>query len=112
MELIATMLFLLCLSHYVCDYPLQSDFIARGKGSFTEPLYGVPWYHILAAHAATHAAGVYVVTQSLGAAAFELVAHAVIDYAKCRKWTGIHTDQALHIVCKVLIVAYLASEAA
>lgn len=108
MELIAAMLFLLILSHYVCDYPLQSDFIARGKGSFAEPLYGVPWWHILTAHAATHSAGVYIVTQSLAASVFELIAHWFIDYAKCRKWTGINTDQSLHIVCKILIVAYLA----
>lgn len=110
--------FLLILGHFVADYPLQSDFIAKGKNRFRpvdpasippgqKPMLVWPW--VLTAHAATHAAAVYVVTGSVALAACELVAHWAIDYGKCANRYGIHFDQAAHIACKLLwalIVVY------
>jgi hypothetical protein len=103
------MLALLLVSHAVCDYPLQGDFLARFKNPAVGPLPTgeTIWFHALTAHALIHAGGVFVVTQSLWAFAFELVAHWLIDLAKCRGWLNFHGDQAMHVLCKVIIVAAL-----
>ena len=36
------MFFLLIVGHYLCDYPLQTRFLALTKNR-TAPLPGVPW---------------------------------------------------------------------
>lgn len=95
-----TTLLWLILGHLVADYPLQTDFVAKYKNRHCS-LAAVPWYYVLAGHAATHAAAVGIITGSPLLALLELVAHAVIDATKCEGWTTIHTDQFLHLVCKV-----------
>jgi hypothetical protein len=57
---------------------------------------------VLAAHAGTHAAAVYIVTGSWQLAVAEWALHCLIDAAKCANLTNIHKDQALHVACKVL----------
>ncbi|UYD60250.1 hypothetical protein OPFAMLBM_00251 [Aeromonas phage avDM12-TAAL] len=100
-------LYILILGHFVADYVLQSDSIARGKNPINSPLYGVHWFYWLTAHSATHALVVYVATKSVWLSLAELVSHWIIDYAKCNSKIGLHQDQALHIVCKILIaIAY------
>ncbi len=96
-----TCLFLLLVSHAVCDYALQSDSMARGKCEGQEPVHGVPWFYWLGAHCLIHAGGVYMVTQRIDLAIAELIAHFVIDNRKCCKAHGIHVDQALHVLCKI-----------
>lgn len=58
----------------------------------------------MASHAATHSLIVYVLTMNIWACLFELVSHFAIDYFKCNKKYGLHTDQLLHVVCKFIIV--------
>jgi hypothetical protein len=91
---------LLILGHFVADYPLQTDFVAKFKCRKAS-LEAVPWYYVMTGHCATHAVAVYLVTGSLLLALCELVAHWIIDVCKCEGWTNIHVDQALHVVCKV-----------
>lgn len=107
----AVSLFLILVAgHLIADYPLQGDAIARGKNRTIDPaLFGVPWFYWMASHAATHAFAVGLATQSVVAGAFEFVAHFAIDHGKCSKLYGIHTDQILHIACKVLIVLAIAT---
>jgi len=95
------LLLLLWGLHFVCDFPLQSDAIAVGKGKFDTPHLGVPWYYWLTAHAATHAVAVGLATGSAALGACEFIAHFIIDVLKCRKLTNIHVDQALHLLCKI-----------
>lgn len=94
------LLFKLLMAHAVCDYGLQSDYMAKTK-SREHGVDGL-WIHSLIMHAMTHAAGVYIVTQSPGLALAELVAHTAIDHAKCRGAFNLHIDQAMHVVCKIL----------
>lgn len=103
----AVMMFLkLVAGHFVADYPLQSDFIANGKKR--PGLYGVPWYYILSAHAATHATAVFLITGgNMPLALFEFTSHFAIDHLKCEKLIGIHADQWLHILCKLGYVVIL-----
>lgn len=97
---------LLFAGHALCDYPLQGDFLARGK-NHKAPLPDVPWYQCLFAHAMIHAGMVLVITEKPWMAIAELVIHAATDYAKCAGWFGkpyaaFNMDQAIHYVTKVL----------
>lgn len=103
-------LFLLLLGwHWLADYPLQGDFLAKAKNR-TSPLPGIPWQQALTAHAGIHAFGVLVLTGYIWLALFELVAHFAIDDAKCRGRISFNVDQALHAACKlgyVLLIWWL-----
>lgn len=89
------------MGHFVADYPLQTDFIAKHKGR-SNSLEAVPWYYVLFGHAATHAFFVGIITQNVWLGIAELIAHFIIDFAKCEKYFSIHVDQAFHILCKVI----------
>lgn len=96
---------LLILSHFVCDYVLQTDSIAKGKNHMLNtPLYGVSFVYWLTAHASTHAIAVYIVTQSIWLCLIELISHWIVDYMKCNGNISLHEDQTMHIIIKVLIV--------
>lgn len=97
-------LFLLLAAHALCDYPLQGDFLARGK-NHKAPLPGVPWYQCLAAHALIHGGAVSLITGSLGLGIAETLAHAAIDYGKSTGLYGFDADQALHVGCKLIWAA-------
>lgn len=93
-------LFLLLLGiHALCDYPLQGDFLARGK-NHKAPIPGTPFYHPLLAHAAIHGLAVGLVTQSALLGVLEFAAHTAIDYSKCDGRIGFNVDQLLHVACK------------
>lgn len=108
------LIFWLFAGHFVSDYPLQSDWMAKAKNRHN-PLAYIParqtpqliWPWVLTAHCATHAAAVALVTNNPLLGLCEFVAHVVIDVLKCENVTGIHTDQALHLLCK-LAWAYVA----
>lgn len=99
---------LLIAAHALADYPLQGDFLAKAKNHMA-PIPGVPWYQALAAHSAIHAGFVGVITGSIWLAVAEFLIHNATDYAKCDGRISYNTDQAIHIGCKVVWVAILAS---
>ncbi len=94
-------LILLFAGHALCDYPLQGDFLAKGKNRKI-PLPGVPWYQCLFAHALIHAGTVYLITRSVTFASLEFVVHFWTDYAKCDGKLTFNQDQAIHYGFKVL----------
>lgn len=105
-------LFLLFAAHALVDFTFQTEWIAREKNRHAGPparydpvLHGpvqTVWPYVMTAHAVQHGAAVYLVTQSLSLGLAETVAHWVIDFLKCEKVYGIHTDQALHALCKLI----------
>lgn len=103
MEQALYLLVLLLGAHWVCDYPLQGDFLARAKGE--GPLRV---YH-LTAHAGIHGTAVMLATGSLVLGLAEWVAHAAIDELKVRGKTSFAADQALHVICKLAWVALVLS---
>ncbi|WP_246763294.1 DUF3307 domain-containing protein [Rhizobium sp. 007] len=88
-------------AHWLCDYPLQGQFLSDAKQS--GPLRV---YHLIA-HSGIQGAGVAVVTGSVWLGLLEWMAHAMIDEAKVRGKTTFAQDQALHIACKIVWLAYL-----
>ena len=55
-----------------------------------------------------HAGAVWAITGSFMIGIAELVLHWIIDYIKCEGITNIHTDQLLHILCRVGYVIAIA----
>lgn len=92
--------------HFLADYPLQGDFLAKAKNSANPVDY--PWQHALFAHAFIHAGFVFIATGSLTCSVGELISHAYIDDVKSRGEITAHQDQVAHIVLKgvwVILVA-------
>lgn len=104
----AHILALLIFAHAVADYPLQGDFLARAKNRIN-PIPGFPWWQALTAHAIIHAGFVYVITGSLALGGAELVAHWITDDLKCRGKINLNTDQAIHVICKIIWAAVAVS---
>ena len=91
---------LLAMGHFVGDFGLQSDRMAREKCPGCGQTLSWQWW--LVAHAAIHGFLVAVITgiPLLGVA--EWIVHMAIDIAKCRKLLSLRMDQVLHLACKVL----------
>jgi hypothetical protein len=81
-------------AHWVCDYPLQGQFLsdAKAKG----PLR---FYHLVA-HAGIQGAAVALVTGNIWLGLAEWTAHTAIDEAKVRGKTTFAQDQALLASCQ------------
>lgn len=91
---------LLVVGHFIADYPLQGEFLAKGKNR-TAPIPGIPFWHPLTAHAVIHGGFVGVITGSPVLGALETVIHWLTDDAKCKGRISYNTDQAIHIGCKL-----------
>ena len=100
------MLALLVFAHFIADYPLQGDFLAKGKNRLL-PIPGIPFWHPLTAHAAIHGGFVGIITGSLWLGIAETVVHWITDDAKCRGKISYNTDQAIHIACKLIWIGVL-----
>lgn len=95
--------FFLLVGHSVCDYPLQGDFLAKGK-NHKSPIPGIPFYQCLFWHSMIQAGAVALVTGSLKLGIAELICHICIDFSKCQLPTkfSFNLDQLLHVICKGL----------
>lgn len=91
------MLFYLVCSHFICDYPLQSAWMAENKS----PLINKDWHWPMMAHCFTHGAGVALATGNVWLGLAEVWFHFGIDTGKCLGWHGINFDQIAHLTCKV-----------
>ena len=96
------LLILLILGHFFADYPLQGDKMAVEKCPGKDVTLDWRWW--LTAHAGTHGFVVALLTgiPLLGIA--EMVAHGLIDFAKCRLGCTLIVDQAMHWACKLIWV--------
>ena len=101
MEILVTTFLLLLAAHWLADYPLQGDFLAKAKQSGPLRIY-----HLIA-HAGIHAGAVTIVTGSVVLGIFEWVAHTIIDELKIRGKTTFAIDQALHVICKIVYIIVL-----
>lgn len=110
--------FLLLAGHALCDFALQTEWIAKNKNRHAGPPAGYSptlhgpvqtiWPYVLSAHALMHGGAAMLATGSVVVGALEASAHWLIDFAKCERWIDIHADQALHVGCKALWFALIA----
>ena len=99
--------FKLMMGHAIGDFVLQPGPMSSGKNRNNDlrQQYGPEfphWYYWLTAHSLTHAAIVFLITNSYLFAFLEAVSHWWIDYSKCENWINLHQDQLIHIAFKVL----------
>ena len=97
---------LICF-HYLFDFAIQGDFVAKFKARYIDGNHNPIWFHVLTAHSAAHTLPVLFLTGSVGLGLFMFASHFLIDYAKCAKELSFNQDQLLHLVV-VLIISYLA----
>lgn len=97
-----SLFFQLIIAHFLCDYPLQGDFIAKFKNpNIASPVKPeVIWWQLLTAHSAIHSGAVWYLTGSPTLAAAECIHHWVTDYLKCQGCFGFHVDQLFHAFSK------------
>ena len=109
------LLLTLFAGHYLVDFALQTSAMDQGKNRRSVPKQYDPvihgplqrvWLHYLTAHASIHGLVVGIVLNPTFGV-IEYVLHWLIDVAKCERWFGIHTDQILHLLCKVVYVAVI-----
>jgi len=96
------------LGHYICDYPLQGDFLASTKGKY--------WYSLLA-HSVIYGLGMVLVFKFLGVfaiwkAVVLIASHVVIDYKKATAKNKeralksyLYIDQLLHLAIDFVLYA-------
>lgn len=100
--------FWLLVVHAVCDFPLQTEWMVRSKvpdarqPSSSSQRPELIWLHVLSSHCLIHAGGVALVTGSIWLGLAEFVAHWLTDFGKGRRLYGFHTDQFIHLACKVV----------
>lgn len=99
-----TLVLLLLAGHALADYPLQGDFLATAKNRNTE-VGKVFWPHALFAHALIHGGFVVCLTGQFALGLCEAAIHAVTDWLKCEGKISLNTDQAVHVLCKLLWAA-------
>jgi hypothetical protein len=97
----SSLLLMLLAGHALADFPLQGAFLAEGKNRHT-PIGRVWWPHALTAHAMIHGGFVTILTGSTALGFAEVVTHWLTDWLKYEGRIGLHADQAIHIVCKLL----------
>lgn len=94
------------LGHYICDYPLQGDFLAQTKGKY--------WYSLLV-HSIIYGLGMALVFKVLGAftvwkAIVLVISHIIMDYKKATAknkelalTTYLYIDQVLHLIINFIL---------
>ena len=109
------MFFALTIGHAFADFPLQGDFLSRGKNRNGPPMQLADgkrgpenlWVYLMSAHCLIHAGFVWIISGQVLLALAELVLHWSIDAAKCEGRTSFATDQWLHIITKAAYVGIL-----
>lgn len=104
--------FLLLMGHALADFPLQGDFLSRGKNRNMKPPQLADgketpnrlWIYLMSAHSLIHAFFVWAFTGSVLLGFAEFVIHWIIDALKCEGRTSFELDQWLHIITKIVFV--------
>ena len=103
-ELITLFATLLC-THFLLDFAIQGDFVAKYKARIVDDSNNVMWKWVLTAHAASHTLPVLLLTQSVLLGLVMFISHFVIDFLKCEQKINFNQDQTLHISVIAVITA-------
>jgi len=99
-------LFWLLVGHAVGDFALQTEGMVRSKNPgrrarASSDRRELIWLHVLTAHALIHGGAVALATGVVWLGIAETICHWGIDYGKSKRLYGFHTDQLLHLACKL-----------
>ena len=103
-ELITLFAILLC-THFLLDFAIQGDFVAKYKARIVEGSDNVIWKWVLTAHAASHTLPVLLLTQSVLLGLIMFISHFIIDFLKCEQKINFNQDQTLHILVIAVVTA-------
>ena len=103
-ELLMLFVTLLC-THFLLDFAIQGDFVAKYKARIVDDSNNVMWKWVLTAHAASHTLPVLILTQSVLLGLLMFISHFVIDFLKCEQKINFNQDQTLHILVIAVITA-------
>lgn len=92
-----SILWWLIIGHAAADYGIQTEYVATMRNR-----KHAAWVYPLTAHALIHGGVVAFITGSIILGLAETIAHWCIDFGKCEGWFGIHSDQGMHVGCKVM----------
>lgn len=100
--------FLLLFGHFLADFPLQNNYVAKMKNRELNPTS--TWPLVMFGHCMIHAGIVFIITGSLALGIFQLFTHFAIDTLRCSCVFGegdraVWLDQFLHVT--VLVVTAL-----
>lgn len=93
----------LVLFHFLLDFAIQGDFVAKFKARKVDGKPNDMWKWVLTAHAAAHTIPVWLLTGSLLLSSVMFITHFIIDDLKCNFKINFNQDQALHLVVILLI---------
>ncbi len=110
-------LFLLIGTHFLGDFPFQSEWMVKFKGKdFTfadaagRVVCAAKWYEVLSYHVATYVSTMYLFMRVCGyhptaqGVAVDAVTHFVIDTLKCRGYIrAIWIDQLCHLAVRTAL---------
>lgn len=109
-----TLFFAFLIGHAMADFPLQGDFVSRFKNRHwpkpEDPKLDIPdsvWLYCLTSHSLIHGGFVWAITANPALGAIEVVTHWLIDFMKGEGVTNFHSDQILHILCKLAYVGLI-----
>ena len=103
-ELITLFVTLLC-THFLLDFAIQGDFVAKYKARIVDEKENAFWKWVLTAHAASHTLPVLILTQSVLLGLLMFTSHFVIDFLKCEQKINFNQDQTLHILVIAVLTA-------
>lgn len=93
----------LVFAHFLCDFALQNDFVAKFKARIVDGKYNDMWVWVLLAHSCIHALAALIITKSVWLSLLMVVTHFAIDTYKCEKKCSLATDQYLHLIVILII---------
>lgn len=96
------LLIILIGAHFLADFPLQGDYLAKAKNRHGGGISGTPWWIALGGHAFIHGAVVTLITGFWILGLCEILLHILIDDLKCAQKISYIQDQLLHIACKII----------
>lgn len=103
MNEILIMLSTLMCYHFLLDFAIQGDFVAKFKARLIDGENNIMWKWVLTAHAASHTLPVIILTESLALSGIMFLSHFIIDFLKCEQRINFNQDQTLHIFVILLI---------
>lgn len=102
-------LFILLFLHFLADFSLQSEAMAKGKNRHFKPeyvpegqKYKITWFYWLIAHAFIQGGLIFIFFPIVWIALIEVVFHFLLDFFKCDNITNPHIDQGLHILLRII----------
>lgn len=96
---------LLVVFHFLLDFAIQGDFVAKFKARYIMGEYNPMWPWVLTAHCMAHTLSVLLITGSLLLSAIMFITHFLIDLSKCEMHISFKMDQILHLFVIFLISA-------